>query len=122
MADEITNRSFSKYSPFFSNLPSTRVKSRATLGFSAMTSVLPISKVRLVRLPNSDRDSKGQPYRWQLIYCRPQIARWGSEAGFPRDRARKICLKEASQKTFLAADGLTGASRAGEELHSPLRP
>src|ERR1700730_6746171 len=69
MADEITNRSFSKYSPFFSNFPSVRVKSRATLGFSAMTSVLPICKVRFVRLPNSDRDSKGQPYRWQLICC-----------------------------------------------------
>src|SRR5260370_37214288 len=61
MADEITNRSFSKYSPFFSNFPSARVKSRATLGFSAMTSVLPICKVRFVRFPNSDRDSKGQP-------------------------------------------------------------
>src|ERR1700746_518709 len=69
MADEITNRSFSKYSPFFSNFPRARVKSRATLGFSAMTSVLPICKVRFVRFPNSDRDSKGQPNRWQLIYC-----------------------------------------------------
>src|SRR5260221_12458020 len=69
MADEITNRSFSKYSPFFSNFPKARVKSRATIGFSAMTSVLPNCKVRLVRFPNSDRDSKGQPNRWQLIYC-----------------------------------------------------
>src|SRR5260370_7780476 len=75
MADEITNRSFSKYSPFFSNFPSARVKSRATLGFSAMTSVLPICKVRFVRFPNSDRDTKGQPNRWQLIYCsQPSVA------------------------------------------------